>query len=205
MQIEIVVNGKKVMATIDDKDMKEALGEETKKKKTGYERAEIGKKYYLIAFEHAILRGDVECRGPIDDTCYLTANYYTDENVARNNERADALMRKLRRFSAGNGGMPTQTMMMDEYEFDSLDKFDLDSPEFGLDSPDRTISNSWTIGVIRSPFIKVHMVPVITSSKIGVIAFSSREAAEQAIEEFKDELLWYFTEYDPMPEGFRDD
>ena len=174
MQIEIVVNGKKVMATIDDKDMKEALGEETKKKKkTGYERAEIGKKYYLISFEHEILRCDVECGVPSDNTCYLTANYYTDENVARNNERADALMRKLRRFSAGNGGMPKQTML--DY------------------------IHSWTIGTNRSPF---YIVPVVTDPAIGVITFSSREAAEQAIEEFKDELLWYFTEYDPMPERF---
>lgn len=179
MQIEIVVNGKKVMATIDDNDMKEALGEETKKKKkTGYERAEIGKKYYLISFEHEILRCDVECGVPSDNTCYLTANYYTDENVARNNERADALMRKLRRFSAGNGGIPN-CRMADESSFEY----------------------DWSIALNnRGSLCVVNVDPTP-----GTIYFSSREAAEQAIEEFKDELLWYFTEYDPMPEGFWDD
>lgn len=30
---------------------------------------------------------------------------------------------------------------------------------------------------------------------VNVIYFSSMEKADEAIEQFKDELLWYFTEY----------
>ena len=38
----------------------------------------------------------------IDDLRFATANYYSSEGVARNNARADQLMRQLRRFAAEN-------------------------------------------------------------------------------------------------------
>lgn len=40
------------------------------------------------------------------------------------------------------------------------------------------------------------------SSTTGVMRFKTRAAAQLAILEFKDELEWYFTEYDPMPSGW---
>ena len=180
MQIEIVVNGKKVMATIDDKDMKEALGEETKKKKTGYERAEKGEKFYIPSINRCDdFCGDVEHKSSVDDMIYRVAKYYTDKNVARNNERADTLMRKLRRFSAENGGMPSCRMAArSSFKYDWSIEFDID---------------------------RGSLYAINTYTRPGIIYFSSRKAAEKAIEEFKDELLWYFTEYDPMPEGFWDD
>ena len=36
----------------------------------------------------------------------------------------------------------------------------------------------------------------------GAIRFVNVKSAETAITEFKDELIWYFTEYDPMPDGW---
>lgn len=39
----------------------------------------------------------------------------------------------------------------------------------------------------------------------GTVCFSSIEAARTAITQYYDELNWYFTEYDPMPEGWWDE
>lgn len=35
--------------------------------------------------------------------------------------------------------------------------------------------------------------------------FATAEACEQAIEAFRNEIDWYMTEYDPMPEGWWDE
>lgn len=43
--------------------------------------------------------------------------------------------------------------------------------------------------------IKLMMVGEEYFQDVNVIYFSSMEKADEAIEQFKDELLWYFTEY----------
>ena len=63
--------------------------------------------------------------------------------------------------------------------------------------------SGWEIYCIRNDnSLGTHIYSQVTSH--GIILFSTKEDAEKAIEVFRDDLLWYFTEYDPMPEGWWD-
>lgn len=169
MEITLTVNGKQVKATVDEQEMKEAMGE---RKKTGYETCWEG---YFINRE-----GEVE---PIysqsisaceESGIYKTGNFYSDKKVAEKNARADALMRKLRRFAAEQGaclsGKRTQEM------------------------------ETWHIYMNKYGNLDVAQRVSGGTHLFGEIAFATYVSASKAIYAWKAELLWYFTEYDPMPE-----
>lgn len=141
------------------------IEEITSKKKTGYER-KPGGHYWHSATRVPITFECDNCLG-FDNDCYETANYYSDETVAQNNIRADTLMRKLRRFAVEH----------------------------------REKNFEWIAHAAKS-FIyydhKYDRIDISTNNvyqAFGLIYFDSKAAAELAIEEFKDELIWYFTEY----------
>lgn len=102
------------------------------------------------------------------DKEYEAANYYSDETVAENNARADMLMRRVRRFSVEHR----------EHELDWKDRgqkkysiyFDHEAESLLID--------------------EMHVI-----QDFGKMYFDSKETAKAAIEEFKDELIWYLTEY----------
>ena len=182
MKITLTINGKQVKATVDDQEMKEAMGEKPEKC-TGYDFPEPirDRRYYMPNTD-----GGVEGQIPVDwvngrkyyEKLYNNGLWITDKQVAENNVRADALMRKLRRFAAEHGGCvaPKNRMIIGmepcciDYRMDRNGLFvrhcDLEYP-IAFD-----------------------------------ITFKREETAYRAIETFKDELLWYFTEYDPMPDGW---
>lgn len=170
MEITLTVNGKQVKATVDDQEMKEAMGE--KKKKTGYEYAQSG--YFYVDSEGVVKYAG----GPIEGIAfreYTAGNHYRDSNVAKNNARADMLMRKLRRFAAEHGGCVAGRR--------------------------KTLGAGY---IIEMPGLELCVREVCAYGMLGCVAFSTYEAAERAIEIFRDDLLWYFNEYDPMPEGWWD-
>ena len=107
------------------------------------------------------------------NSTYESGNYYTDKNVARNNIRADTLMRKLRRFAAEHDGCV---------------------------APKDIFGCCYCILWDRVN----HVLFPLAKNNVSAfsICFHTQKAAEAAIEEFHDELIWYFTEYDPMPEGW---
>lgn len=171
----MTVNGKQVKATVDEREMKEAM---YGKKTTGYEYAD-GNEASCYFYVDDIGR----CMWGAHNSCYSIAhgeqmygigNYYTNENVAKNNARADALMRKLRQFAAEHGGCVAgkRKTLGAGYIIEML-------------GPELRIRELWAYGIL------------------GSVAFSTYEAAKEAIEVFRDDLLWYFTEYDPMPEGWQ--
>lgn len=94
----IVLGGKKYKYEL-------VLQEEQPEKKTGYERVSDGELYFSEQAD-----GYVEFRterdNGIDITRYEAANYYSNERLARDNARADTLLRNLRRFAAEHGGIP---------------------------------------------------------------------------------------------------
>jgi hypothetical protein len=108
-------------------------------------------------------------RGDSGDNCvYEVANYYSDKTVAENNARADKLFRQLRRFAVENR------------------KEELD---WGNDrKPKWYIRYSYTYRQIEIGF-------VFYERDSFQIYFDTQKTAEKAIETFKDELIWYFTEY----------
>ena len=176
MEITLTVNGKPVKATVDEKEMRDAMGEK-QEKRTGYECFHDG---YIVTEEGEIadvcFESDEKCE---DSDEYQTANFYTDKKVAENNARADSLMRKLRRFAAEHGGCVSGRY--------------------------HTIKDTWTIILLPTERLSAAKVVHDNYKEFGEIAFSTEQAANEAIGKFCKDLLWYFTEYDPMPEGWWDD
>ena len=116
-----------------------------------------------------------------EDYCnvkYEGANYYSDRTVAENNARADKLYRQLRRFAVEH--------RKKEIDWDNENMY-------------------------KFFFYYIHKedkFEVLTSylcQDYGNIYFDSEEAARLAIETFKDELIWYFTEYKDSLWGVSDE
>lgn len=175
MEVTLNIDGKEIKATISAEEWKKI---QSQPKKTGYERRQCGDKIFY-SDRAGFLETLCERDGSTDYGLYSVANYYSDMTVAENNTRADTLMRKLRRFAAEHGGCIAGKDLDENHDYWVI---------------------SWN-----------HYLKEITTTLIcryfchGSICFNCREAAESAIEEFKDELMWYFTEYSPMPEGYWDD
>ena len=134
---------------------------------TGYERVPESDIYF-----YANTKGDVEtaCEDcyDVDDEYYESANYYSDKTVAENNARADKLMRQLRRFSVEHRGH--------EVDFNSTE----------------TEKHYIYYDCIHD---ELKTVFTFYAKTFGTILFDSEETAQAAIDEFHDELIWYFTEY----------
>lgn len=134
---------------------------------TGYERTSQGKNYWLDSFEGAVLcDGDYHTSDA--NAAYTAANYYTSEEVANNNARADQLVRQLRRFAVEHR----------EHEIDWKD----------------TDQSKWSIGFDHNQN-ELYTYEKLCRSVFGVTYFDSQEAANSAATAFHDELIWYFTEY----------
>jgi len=171
MEIELTVNGKSVIAHVDESQLIAAM--KKPKKKTGYEHRNSG--YYYV-----YTNGEVKYAGGpiagIGEEEYKCGNMYTDKSVAENNARADELMRDLRRFAAEHGGFPSyKTYKYSAYEITYLEM-------------------SGELSITRA-----------FANHVGNVLFMTKEAAQLAADIFHDKLIWYFTEYDPMPEGWWDD
>lgn len=163
---------KKVKLKIDGKEIEVEITQEQfeklcPKNKTGYERVEKTVVYYYNSGTGIACRA-IDSYSGIDDKYYKTANYYSDETIAENNARADKLMRQLRRFAVEHR----------EKEFDWGNEATAKLYIFY-----NNIRNELEIDCNTS------------FQSFGAIYFDTEETAQLAIDTFKDELLWYFTEY----------
>ena len=161
----------KAKLIIEDKEIEIEISEEEYKKlqpsETGYERVpESDIYFYANSRGYVEIDDDNYCN--VDDECYESANYYSDKTIAENNARADKLMRQLRRFSVEHRKY--------KGNFNSI--------------------NARRFYIIYQCEIN-EIKPYHTSYAIyfGSIHFDSEETAQAAINEFHDELIWYFTEY----------
>lgn len=161
------VNGKEIKLEIPEEEITKLIEASEQQKKTGYERSENRSTYYCIDYDGQVT-SDCDCKADEDNSCYETANYYSDKTVAENNARADALMRKLRRFAI-------------EHRTKELDWNYIDERKYFI---------AYDHGTKR-----LIDASNLTCQDFGKTYFDSKETAKAAIEEFKDELLWYFTEY----------
>ena len=166
MKAKLVVEGKEFPIEILDPELEKLI--RPQKKKTGYERVEDGQSFWRVENSTIIPCRDVRGDGEVQNI-YDNANYYSNFEVANNNARADKLMRQLRRFA-------------------------VEHRENGL---------NWSNGDQRKYTISFdHKCQVLdvdhwfVCSEFGTMHFDSDETARLAIETFKDELLWYFTEYE---------
>lgn len=136
-------------------------------KKTGYEIAKLGEVYYHLDSYNTIIPIKKEAIRE-DDIYRAVANYYSSREIAENNARADKLMRQLRRFAVENR----------EHE---LNWNDDDQAKY--------------IITYRHETKKFFPEDVYDMQDFGAIYFDSAETTCKAIDTFKDELIWYFTEY----------
>ena len=165
MKAKLLIDGKEIEVNISEEEYKKIQPAE--EKKTGYERVPESDIYF-----YANTKGDVEtaCEDcyDVDDEYYESANYYSDKTVAENNARADKLMRQLRRFAV-------------EHRESGVNLNDVNTRQYCIyyDYGNNTLGTAFTL----------------CAKTFGVICFDSDETALAAIDEFHDELIWYFTEY----------
>ena len=165
MKAKLLIEGKEIEIEISEEEYKKLQPPE--EKKTGYERVPESDIYFYTYPSGCVVTTCETCYD-IDDECYESANYYSDKTVAENNTRADNLMRQLRRFSVEHrerGVNFNSTKTEKHYIYYNYD--------------DNELKTTY----------------MFYAKHFGVIHFDSRETADAAIDEFRDELIWYFTEY----------
>ena len=165
MQVELKANGKTVQVEMTEEQAK-ILGLAEERSRTGYERVEVEETYYLVDVDDEIT--NMKHNGQLDRDCYDVGNYYSNKTIAENNARADRLLRQLRQWQALNDKSISEKDWNDE----SKKKW------FIIYSSEEMYAEYYYI--MRLP---------------NTIYFTTKEKAEEAIEVFKDELIWYFTEY----------
>ena len=165
MKAKLIIEDKEIEVEIFEEEYKKLQPPE--EKKTGYERVPEGDYFYYES-----CRGNAESSideySYIDDEFYASAYYYSSDVVAENNARADKLMRQLRRFS-------------------------VEHRECGVDfNSTETAKHYIYYDCVRD---ELRTTFTFYAGVFGVIYFDSEETAQAAIDKFRDELIWYFTEY----------
>ena len=165
MKAKLIIEGKEIEIEISEEEYKKLQPSE--EKKTGYERVPESDVYFYT-YPSGCVETTCETCYDIDDECYESANYYSDKTVAENNTRADKLMRQLRRFAVEHRECEVNFNNINTEKYYMY--YDYDDNE------------------LRVSF-------VFCTRNFGVIHFDSEETVNAAIDEFRDELIWYFTEY----------
>ena len=165
MKAKLIIEDKEIEVEISEEEYKKLQPSE--EKKTGYERVPKRGDYF-----HESGKGDVESEiedgYDVDDEYYESANYYSDKTVAKNNARADKLMRQLRRFS-------------------------VEHRECGVDfNSTETAKHYIYYDCIHD---ELDITFTFFARVFGMVYFDSEETAQAAMDKFRDELIWYFTEY----------
>ena len=165
MKAKLIIEDKEIEIEISEEEYKKLQPSE--EKKTGYERVSKSD-IYFYTYPSGCVETTCEACYDIDDECYESANYYSDKTVAENNVRADKLMRQLRRFSV-------------EHRGHGVDFNNTNTKQYCIyyDYGNNTLGTTFTL----------------CARVFGVIYFDSEETAQAAIDAFRDELIWYFTEY----------
>lgn len=167
MKVELKVNDKTVQVEMTEEQLKE-LG--VIKPRTGYERVDEDDSYFVddtINDGHEVIGGGGTL---VNDLYYNNGNYYNDETIVENNARADKLFRCLRQWQAQND----EVISVEDWNNESKKKW--------------FIIYSYSSEEMYAEYYYIMRLP-------NTIYFATKEKAEEAIEVFKDELLWYFTEY----------
>ena len=162
MKAKLIIEGKEIEVEISEEGYKKLQLSET-----GYERVPESDIYFYANSRGCVETAPEDCYD-IDNEYYESANYYSSATVAKNNARADNLMRQLRRFAVEHRGRGI-----------SFDDINIEKYYMYYDYSDDELGVSF----------------VLRTRNFGAIYFDSEETARAAIDEFHDELIWYFTEY----------
>mgnify|MGYP003404151014 FL=1 len=165
MKAKLIIENKEIEVEISEEEYKKLQPSE--EKKTGYERVPESDIYF---YDNSSGYVETVCENyyDVDNEYYESANYYSDKTVAENNARVDKLMRQLRRFAV-------------EHRECGVNLNDMNTKKF-------FVTYNYENNEIRPGY-------TLQIKAFGTICFDSREATQAAIDEFHDELIWYFTEY----------
>lgn len=167
MKVTINANGKTVQVEITEEQLKE-LGLIEERSRTGYERVKKGDVYYFNITRSETV-AEEECDRRIDEGRYNTGNYYSDKTIAENNACADRLLRQLRRWQAAN--------------------------DRAISAKDWKDGTSCFYNIRYNYWLDMPYVNMDNYRGLNNVYFTSEEKAEEAIKIFRNELNWYFTEY----------
>lgn len=162
MKAKLIIEGKEIEVEISEEGYKKLQLSET-----GYERVPESDIYFYANSRGCVETAPEDCYD-IDNEYYESANYYSSATVAKNNARADNLMRQLRRFSVEHRGNGV-----------NLNDINTEKHYICYDYESNKLESTYTF----------------CARVFGVIYFDSEETARAAIDKFHDELIWYFTEY----------
>ena len=159
---------------VSETELTEILeAEEKEKNRTGYETVDEGGIYLYVSdsLHKEKERFTTNYRGDLTKSTF--GNHFNDEKLCENIARAERLRYQLRRYAALNGGIPSPSDWEDTKSKKYYILYDYEDNE--LDVCDRQ-----------------------SLKDFGQIYFKNEEACKKAMVIFKDELIWYFTEFQEM-------
>lgn len=167
MKVTINANGTTIQAEISEEQLKElGLIEE---QPIGYERVKKGDVYYFNITRSETV-AEVECNRRIDEGRYDTGNYYSDKTIAENNARADRLLRQLKQWQAQND----KAISISDWKNEGIIKY--------------FIAYNYCSSLFEIGRCSRRREP-------NIIYFTTKDKVSKAVKNFRDELEWYFTEY----------
>lgn len=174
MKIPIKINGKEVIAEINDADLV-GIFEPEEPWCYGFEDVEENKKYWYETTTGELMEATSNGVDAWENMRYNCGNYYSDEAIALNNARADNLLRVIRQFCALNELI---------YPY-VLPKYGVKGCHITYD-PDDTYYERDGLGITFDGE---------STASLGGFTFKTERDAQMVIDEFHDELLWYFMKY----------
>lgn len=157
----------KCVVEISEEQLKElGLVEE---QRTGYERVKKGETYYIVDIADNAMEV-TEYKDQYDTQSYNTGNYYNDKAIAENNARADRLLRQLRQWQAAND----KTISISDWKNEGIIKY--------------FIAYNYRSSLFEIGRCSRRREP-------NIIYFTTKDKVSKAVKNFRDELEWYFTEY----------
>ena len=169
MKVTINANGKTVQVEMTEEQLKE-LGVIKERSRTGYERVKKDETYYVIDTEYNSMSKITEFNDQEDEQCYNTGNYYSDKTIAENNARADRLLRQLKQWQAQND----KAISISDWKNEGIIKY--------------FIAYNYRSSLFEIGRCSRRREP-------NIIYFTTKDKVSKAVKNFRDELEWYFTEY----------
>lgn len=160
---------KTIKLIIDGKEIEAQVNEEdlkaVEKKKR---REEVGKNYYRFSSSLCSVVKSEEDNLCFNDACYNTGNYFLTEKECADAARVVSLWLRMKRFA-------------NEYNKENFNFTDDNQEKYFIvyDFASEVLRIDWRY----------------SWQDMFQIYFDSKETAQKAINEFYDELLWYFTAY----------
>ena len=135
------------------------------KPKTGWERVEPGQ-YYCYVSGGGLVAAEEDERDESDDLYYDNVNYFADRDLANDQARAISLWLRIKRWAAEH---------CEPVDWNNLK------------------SEKWYI-FYSHPKTELLVGLYSTTEYAFGVRFDTKEHARECIEEFRDDLTWYFTE-----------